>query len=205
VALAWRHAGIVHNTPISYANGIATNAAGGDKMKTMLLALVTLLLLSYQLAAAEHNGKDEDVAQAEGQISADALLAQYPLFAAEYAAYTVSAADIALMQSLHDASLLVLFGSWCSDSQREVPRLLKLLKQSGVALKSLQLEAVNRQKIHPDGLHDSYNLRFTPTIIVLRDGKELGRIIEQPQQSLAEDLAGIVRNSDVTALSVSKI
>jgi thiol-disulfide isomerase/thioredoxin len=129
---------------------------------------------------------------AYGRISSEALLAHYPDFAGEYARYTPSADALAQMQSLEGLKVVVLFASWCHDSEREVPRLLKLLKQSGVALSALQLEAVNQQKQHPEQLHNKYSLRYTSTIIVLdSNDQELGRIIEKPKQSLAEDLAAI--------------
>lgn len=95
------------------------------------------------------------------------------------------------MQALQGLSLLVLFGSWCHDSEREVPRLLKLLNQSGVKLQSLQLHAVNQQKQHPAQLHLQYQLQYTPTIVVLQGNTELGRIVERPIVSLAADLATI--------------
>ncbi|WP_166838506.1 hypothetical protein [Rheinheimera pleomorphica] len=97
------------------------------------------------------------------------------------------------MQALSGTSLVVLFGSWCHDSEREVPRLLKLIDQSGVELESLQLQGVDRRKQHPENLHNQFALRYTPTIIVLRDGNELGRIIEKPQRSLAADLAALAK------------
>lgn len=148
------------------------------------------LLCSPSLFATENTAATAD---AYGAITADSLLQQYPSFAAEFAAFTPSAQDISAMQRLHDVSLVVLFGSWCHDSEREVSRLLKLIQVSGVELASLQLHAVDRNKQHPENLQTQFELRFTPTIIVLRDGKELGRIIEKPQQSLAADLAELAK------------
>ncbi len=129
---------------------------------------------------------------AYGSIHSELLLARYPVFASEYAAYQPSAGELAQMQSLEGLQGVVLFGSWCHDSEREIPRLLKLLQQSEVELSSLQLEAVNQQKQHPQQLHSQYDLRYTSTIIVLDNGRELGRIIEKPSKSLAEDLAELV-------------
>jgi thioredoxin 1 len=149
--------------------------------------LLTLLYCTPLYAA----GNSASSADAYGAISAENLLQHYPEFGAEFSAFTVSAEDISRMQQLSEVSLLVLFGSWCHDSAREVPRLLKLVEQSGVVLQSLQLQAVDRNKQDPDKLHSQYNLRYTPTIIVLRSGVEIGRIVEQPQQSLAQDLARI--------------
>lgn len=164
-------------------------------MKLFITLLTILLLASGSAVAEPQNTPAPALNDAIGPITADTLLAQYPAFAAEYAAYQVSAADISTLQSLPDLSdvqLLVLFGSWCHDSEREVPRMLKLLQHSGVALNTIALQAVDRQKQHPDGLQQTYALQYTPTIIVLRDGQELGRIIERPKQSLAADLAQII-------------
>jgi hypothetical protein len=73
-----------------------------------------------------------------------------------------------------------------------VPRLLKLLDLSGVELQSLSLHGVNYNKQEPNDLHRKYDLRYTPTIILLQGENELGRIIEKPVTSLGEDLARFV-------------
>jgi len=70
-----------------------------------------------------------------------------------------------------------------------VPRLLKLLDSSGVQLDSLSLHAVNQTKQSPDEIHRKYDLMYTSTIILLDGEQELGRIVEKPQVSLAQDLA----------------
>ncbi|HEX5794033.1 MAG TPA: thioredoxin family protein [Rheinheimera sp.] len=160
-------------------------------MKYILLVTVLALAGGHSLMCQAQANSTAIAADAYGAISTEALLAQYPQFAAEYTRYQPDAPAIEKMQSLHGLQLVVLFGSWCHDSEREVPRLLKLLQQSQVAIDSLQLHAVNRQKQHPQQLHTNYGLVYTPTIIVLQHGHELGRIIERPQQSLAEDLAEI--------------
>lgn len=154
-------------------------------MLKRLLLCCLLTLCSLPLSAAE-NGHD-----AIGLLSQQQLLTNYAAFADEYGRFTPTQQDLEQMQALSGASLVVLFGSWCHDSEREVPRLLKLIAMSGVELESLQLQAVDRSKQHPDKLHTDYELRYTPTFIVLRDGKELGRVIEKPQQSLAADLSSI--------------
>ena len=67
-----------------------------------------------------------------------------------------------------------------------------MLDLSGVDLKSLSLHGVNYNKQEPTNLHRQYDLRYSPTIILLQGEKELGRIVEKPMASLAEDLAGFV-------------
>ena len=92
------------------------------------------------------------------------------------------------MAKLEGKDLLVLFGTWCHDSQREVPRLLKLLEQSKVELNSLTLVAVDYNKQDPQGLAEQFQLKYTPTFIVIDQSKEQHRVVEKPQGTLAEAL-----------------
>lgn len=164
---------------------LANQTSDSIIMLKRLLFCCLLTLCSQALIAAE-KGPD-----AIGLLSQQQLLTNYAAFADEYGRYTPTQQELKQMQALSGVSLVVLFGSWCHDSEREVPRLLKLIAVSGVELENLQLQAVDRNKQHPDKLHTDYKLRYTPTFIVMRDGKELGRVIEKPQQSLAADLAAI--------------
>jgi thiol-disulfide isomerase/thioredoxin len=123
-----------------------------------------------------------------GEISTARLLADYEKFNNEYTAYTPSKDELTKISTLNDKDIVVLLGTWCHDSEREVPRLLKLIAQSKVALKSLTLVAVGYDKRDPQGIAQQYNLRYTPTIIVLENGKEITRMIEKPKVSLASDL-----------------
>ncbi len=113
---------------------------------------------------------------------------QNPEFRHSYDAYQPSADALSKMQALEGKTLLVLFGYWCHDSAREVPRLLKLIEQSGVELQGLKLVAVDYDKRDPQGLAEKHDLKYTPTIYLLDGDQELGRIIERPESGLAEDL-----------------
>ena len=157
-------------------------------MKTLFLAL--LIIASIGCSSTE-----QPLAKSEpftGVISGSQLIEEYPEFRAVYEQYQPSSAEVAAVQSLSGKSLVVLLGTWCHDSEREVPRLLKLLDLSGVELQSLSLHGVNYNKQEPNDLHRKYDLRYTPTIILLQGENELGRIIEKPVTSLGEDLARFV-------------
>ena len=129
-----------------------------------------------------------------GEISANQLLSDYPAFNATYQAYQPSAEDMAAIKLLQGKSIMVLFGTWCHDSEREVPKLLKLLDVSGTKLTELSLHGVNYNKQEPTNLHKQFNMLFTPTIILLDGKQEIGRIVEKPQISLAADLAKMLAN-----------
>jgi thioredoxin 1 len=127
-----------------------------------------------------------------GEVSQQQLLSSYPAFAAEYQDYQPAEAEILAVTRLQGHAITVLFGTWCHDSEREVPRLLKLLDKAEMSAGSVRLIAVNPNKQEPTGLYRSLNLRYTPTIILFAGDKELGRIIERPINSLGEDLSNMV-------------
>ena len=86
----------------------------------------------------------------------------------------------------------IVLGTWCSDSRREVPRMLKILDAIGFAKDSLQLIFVDRTKNGISNETKNLNIERVPTIIVYNHNKELGRIIETPEETLEKDLVKIV-------------
>ena len=157
-------------------------------MKMLLLSL----LLIGSMGCASTQPEVVDSGPYSGEITANQLLNDYQVFNASYQAYQPSAEDLAAIKLLQGKSIMVLFGTWCHDSDREVPKLLKLLDLSDVNLAKLSLHGVNYNKQEPTNLHKQFDMLYTPTIILLDGKQELGRIVEKPQISLAADLAAIL-------------
>lgn len=150
------------------------------------------LFLALSLILSACNATEPRQQHHLGLLSQQQLLAEYVVFAKEYQAYQPSPAELKAVSQLQGKSLLILFGTWCHDSERELPRLLKLLEQSQVTLASLKLVAVDYKKTDPLGLHKQYDLRYTPTFILLDGEKVLGKVVERPVKSLGEDLADLL-------------
>jgi len=112
------------------------------------------------------------------------------VFAEELSKATVKASDIELIKSIDSpVTVVVLFGEWCHDSEREVPQLAKLLNEANNPNITAEYHGIGVKKSEPASLVEQYKLRYTPTVVILRDGKELGRIVEKPKVSLAADIA----------------
>lgn len=161
------------------------------KGRTLGFLMVLTLCLSLNVAVASEAAISDHV----GKISAQALLATYPKFAKEYASFEPSKAELSEIQALAGKEVLTLFGTWCHDSVREVPRLLKLLDLGQVQVKEFTLYGVSRQKSDPDGYSEKYGLRYTPTIIVSDGAKQIARMIEKPNDSIAGDLASQINSA----------
>ena len=153
------------------------------------IIIIALFLLTGCLTS---HAKQTALKPLEGIVASHVLLKQYPEFKTEFDDYQPSEPELTAVQKIRGKKLVILFGTWCHDSAREVPRLLKLLKKSAVKLSDVQLVALNYNKQEPSNLHRIYELKYTPTIILLDGDQELGRIIEKPVVSLGQDLAGFL-------------
>lgn len=124
-----------------------------------------------------------------GVITKQQLLDNYDGFANNYSDYQLSEEEITAIKAVADkVTINVFFGTWCHDSEREVPRLLQSLKNSQV---KVSLIALDDNKSDPEGLAKQSAIKYTPTFIIYASGVEIGRIIERPEQSLAEDILAI--------------
>lgn len=91
-----------------------------------------------------------------------------------------------------DYSIVIVMGTWCSDSRREVPRFYKILDELNYPEKKITLINVDRSKVGIFNSIDSLNIRLVPTFIINSNGVEIGRIIETPKESLEKDLSKIL-------------
>lgn len=96
----------------------------------------------------------------------------------------------------------IFLGSWCGDSKREVPRMMKILKAASFDTVRVKLIFVdNSTKTYKQSpQHEEYgkNIHHVPTFIIYENKKELGRIVENPVVSLEKDLLGIITRQSYT-------
>jgi tetratricopeptide (TPR) repeat protein len=104
--------------------------------------------------------------------------------------------------NLSDYEITVFMGTWCGDSRREVPRLMRTLRELNYPSSQLAIIGVNRTreqfKQSPGGEEAGRNIHRVPTIIVQRDGVEIGRIVESPVASIEADLHAITSEAGYT-------
>lgn len=176
-----------------------------------LAALPLLLLLASVAPAADEapafaasllTGEKGDYLV--GPLTREAWSAFDAGLAAEAAAYEPSPDLVKALSYLRrDVTVTVVLGTWCSDSQREVPRFWKLLDAADPAGLELVMIGVGRadapeaaawEAAHgvAPGYRERFGIELVPTFIVTEDGVELGRIVETPEVSLEADLAGIL-------------
>ena len=116
-------------------------------------------------------------------------------FAANQKWYTPQTAAVDALKAKKDSiELLVYMGTWCEDSHVIIPHLYKLADITGFDSKKITLVGTDRYKKTLSHLSEALNVKNVPTIIVLKDGKEMGRVVEYGKygiydKELAEILA----------------
>jgi hypothetical protein len=90
--------------------------------------------------------------------------------------------------------LLVFMGTWCEDSHFVIPRLFVLLDQSGFPKNKITLIGVDRDKKTLSHLTEALNILNVPTIMIMKKGKELGRVIEYGHDGLFDKEMGEILN-----------
>lgn len=96
---------------------------------------------------------------------------------------------------LKEVSIKVFMGTWCSDSQREVPALYKVIKEAEFDTANLTMIAVSQEKNTPNQLEKGLNIEYVPTIIFYKNEKEIGRYVELAQETLEKDMLAILNET----------
>lgn len=96
-----------------------------------------------------------------------------------YKAYQPHAVGLQTIRMYKDSvRLLVFMGTWCEDSHFIIPRLFALADAAGLSADRISLAGVDRNKTTWGQLSATLHVDLVPTIIVYKQGKELGRVVE---------------------------
>lgn len=98
----------------------------------------------------------------------------------------------ALKKHIKGVKIKAFMGTWCGDSKRETPRFYKLLEAVDFNEKNLEMICVNTGKKTPDNLQEGLNIKRVPTFIFYKKGKEIGRYVEYPRESIEKDILAIL-------------
>ena len=106
--------------------------------------------------------------------------------------YDIYQPDKAILSELktkqEGIEILIVLGTWSSDSQEQVPKFFKILDKIKFNKKAVQIICVDRDKKAGDVDLINYNIEKVPTFIIYKKGREVGRIIETPYMTLEKDL-----------------
>ena len=168
-------------------------------MKTSLWFTILAIAFSFSLHAQNFNKKiiDSELDQEIliGYCSRAALqegeFGEY--FLQEYENYD---ADKQFIEKIYNVEgsidIVLVLGTWCSDSQEQVPRFYRILDDAKVPDDVIVVICVDGNKTAGELSIEHLGIERVPTFIFYRGGEEIGRIIETPETSLEEDVWMII-------------
>lgn len=120
----------------------------------------------------------------------------FPKFKENYDTVHIDQQFIEMIRTLHSGiRCVVVLGTWCGDSKREVPRFLKIIDLCGIPPSDITFFGVDRSKISADGFTNRHKIERVPTFIFLKNGEEIGRIVESPKTTLEADMLSILADA----------
>lgn len=150
-------------------------------MKKLVIALFGIFSFSFIMAQAPEIIQDNEGKILKGfvtrqQLSGDSA---FKWFAENQKGYSPYTAALQTLKSNKDSvQFLVFGGTWCQDTQFILPKFFSLSEAAGISQNQITLLGVDRSKKTIQNLSERFNIINVPTIIVLKGGKEIGRVVE---------------------------
>jgi len=129
-----------------------------------------------------------------GTVSREQVEDAVPAWVAKVVEAQIDEGDAGALATVEPgASLTIYFGTWCSDSAREVSRFWRVLDQvGGLVPFDIEYIAVDRADKRPPELAETVHLLYVPTFIVRREGHEVGRVVETSPNGIETDLLALL-------------
>lgn len=155
-------------------------------MKKCLLALLFLIMANTGLFAqaqyeASQDPKHPEVKVVRGLVNKYLIQndTAFKWYSPSQGYYKPDTATInAFERSKGKYQFVVFGGTWCEDTQFILPKFFKLQEVSGIPDEAITLFCVNRAKTSLGNIASAFNIKLVPTIIVMKDGKEIDRVVE---------------------------
>ncbi len=159
------------------------------------LLTLFVLLLSIQAGAQELNKKMQDTYRNKEIMINNCTrksVCNFPefktMYDTMYESYAPDSATLTALKPLMEGvKVTIVMGTWCGDSKLQVPHFYKITDQLGLTEQDMTLICVDGQKKAENGLIDNMNIERVPTFIFIKDGKEIGRVVESPRDTLEKD------------------
>jgi hypothetical protein len=135
----------------------------------------------------------------EGELSEERLFETVPVWRSMKDAYEPPAEAVSRLAAVdRPTDLTVVMATWCGDSKAYVPRLLKALERATNPNLRLRLIGLGPDFQSPMETIQSLRITNVPTVIVRRDGQELGRFVETPAGvGIEADLLSILEGREI--------
>ncbi len=164
-------------------------------MKKYFIAVVLLLSTASMFAQTEviQEGGNKIL---KGFITKKDLATDsaFTWFAQNQQGYVPNQEALQFLRTNKDSVNIVVFGgTWCGDTRYILPKFFVLSDAAGFSQDRITMLGVDRSKKTVHHLTEAFGIINVPTIIVMKNGKEIGRVVEYGKSGLFDkDLAEIL-------------
>lgn len=156
---------------------------------TFFILLIGFLLLKYQEGVAQ-----DQRGNLIGEVTPEQMIENNRVFKVYVERYSPDPQSSDYLESVEERySVMVFFGSWCRESTKYIPGLVKTMQSFSNDQIEFLFIGVDEQKKIPGELLNVFGIEYIPTVVVLKDGKELGRVVEKPQMPIETELVQILK------------
>lgn len=160
-------------------------------IKRISNAVSLLFLTGLFLQPSASLAQKEDLL---GVVTADQIMNSDHLFKIHTQRYEPNTEALQYLNNYQDTlSIQIFFGSWCRESKKYLPGLIKTLKLSAPEKVAIKYIGVNAKKNFPDLFLKMYNIKYIPTVVIQKGNEEIGRIEEAPTQPIEIELVEILK------------
>jgi thiol-disulfide isomerase/thioredoxin len=171
---------------VSFSRLLSEQKNNITSMKLFLTAIATITFFTaahsqaqYQIVKDENHPEQKYVVGIINKYLVQNDTAYSKWYNSSMSYYTPDTSTLAAFAKAKTGIQFVIFGgTWCEDTQFILPKFFKLQEMSGVPDNSISFFGVNRAKKSLSSIADALGVINVPTIIVMKDGKEAGRVME---------------------------
>ncbi|MEP7254084.1 MAG: thioredoxin family protein [Ginsengibacter sp.] len=156
-------------------------------MKHFFLAIFSLMAFTFTTYAQQYEVLKDSVQPGEKilkGIITKSDLENDPVYSKWYAEsqkiYPVpnEAAVKGMELNKNNVNIVIFGGTWCEDTHFVLPKFFKMQEASGFPEDRITLYGVDRYKKTTGSIAEDYHVTGVPTIIVMKDGREVGRVVD---------------------------
>eukprot|EP00703_Trepomonas_sp_PC1_P004787 JAP91819.1 Thioredoxin domain-containing protein [Trepomonas sp. PC1] len=107
--------------------------------------------------------------------------------------YVPDAAAIAKLKAMQGLEMVIVHGTYCGDCLYTIPLVKNILKVWPAPVTECHVTPGQKASQNDSmGLMKKYNITRVPTIVLLKDKKEVCRVVEAPNDTIEKDFAKVL-------------
>ncbi|MBD0332069.1 MAG: thioredoxin family protein [Chitinophagaceae bacterium] len=163
-------------------------------MKKMLLIAFVVIAIQTIAQPAEVSRDEKNGSKVlKGFITKKDLTTDtaFGWFAENQKGYTPEQNALQTFRANKDSINIIAFvGTWCSDTKNILPKFFLLTDAAGFPEDRITMLGVDRNKKTIQHLSEAFNIINVPTFIVMKNGKEVGRVVEYGKYGMVDKELG---------------